>query len=95
VGTFPEETGHRQVKYLNNTLEADHAKLKLLIRRMRDVKTLKTARTTIKSFEVVGALRKGKPDSSTSCATSVAMRAWLNVLLVSALCGERSRTACR
>ena len=31
-GKCPEETLHRQVKYLNNIIEADHGKLKQLIR---------------------------------------------------------------
>ena len=32
-GKCPTETRHRQVKYLDNVVEADHGKLKLLIRR--------------------------------------------------------------
>jgi IS6 family transposase len=32
-GKCPEETVHRQVKYLNNIVEADHGKLKKLIPR--------------------------------------------------------------
>src|SRR5208283_5654031 len=31
-GKCPKETEHRQVKYLNNVVEADHGKLKQLIR---------------------------------------------------------------
>ena len=49
-----------QVKYLNNVVEADHGKLKLLIRPVRGFKTLKTAYATIKGFEVMRALRKGQ-----------------------------------
>jgi transposase, IS6 family len=45
---------------LNNVLEADHGKLKLLIRPVRGFKTLKTAYATIKGFEVMHALRKGQ-----------------------------------
>ena len=30
-GKCPDETRHRQVKYLNNVVEADHGKLKRLI----------------------------------------------------------------
>ena len=41
-GKCPNETRHRQVKYLNNVVEADHGKLKLLIRPVRGFKTLKT-----------------------------------------------------
>ena len=34
-GKCPNETKHRQVKYLNNVVEADHGKLELLIRPVR------------------------------------------------------------
>ena len=56
----PQETLHRQVKYLNNVIEADHGKLKQLIRPVRGFKTLKTAYATITGFEVMRALRKGQ-----------------------------------
>ena len=56
----PQETRHRQVKYLNNIVEADHGKLEQLIRPVRGFKTLKTAYATIKGFEVMRALRKGQ-----------------------------------
>ena len=59
-GKCPEDTVHRQVKYLNNVVEADHGKLKQLVRPVRGFKTLKTAYATIKGFEVMRALRKGQ-----------------------------------
>ena len=59
-GKCPTETRHRQVKYLNNVIEADHGKLKLLIRPVRGFKTLKTAYATMRGFEVMRALRKGQ-----------------------------------
>ncbi len=59
-GKCPEGTVHRQVKYLNNVVEADHGKLKQLIRPVRGFKTLKTAYATIMGFEVMRALRKGQ-----------------------------------
>ena len=59
-GKCPEETVHRQVKYLNNVIEADHGKLKQLIRPVRGFKTLKTAYATIRGFELMRALRKGQ-----------------------------------
>ena len=59
-GKCSEETEHRQIKYLNNVVEADHDKLKQLIRPVRDFKTLKSAYATIKGFEVMLALRKGQ-----------------------------------
>jgi IS6 family transposase len=57
-GKCPEKTVHRQVKYLNNVVEADRGKLKQLIRPVRGFKTLKTAYATIRRFEVMRALRK-------------------------------------
>ncbi len=51
---------HRQVKYLNNVIEADHGKLKQLIRPVGGFKTLKTPYATIMGFEVMRALRKGQ-----------------------------------
>ena len=59
-GKCPNETRHRQVKSLNNVVEADHGKLKLLLRPVRGFKTLKTAYATIKGVEVMRALRKGQ-----------------------------------
>lgn len=51
---------HRQVKYLNNVVEADHGKLKQLIKPVRGFKTMKSAYATIKGFELMHALRKGQ-----------------------------------
>jgi transposase, IS6 family len=59
-GKCLDKTVHRQVKYLNNVVEADHGKLKQLIRPVRGFKTLKTAYATIMGFEVMRALRKGQ-----------------------------------
>ena len=59
-GKCPDELVHRQVKYLNNVVEADHGKLKQLIKPVRGFKTLKTAYATIKGFEVMRTLRKGQ-----------------------------------
>ena len=59
-GKLPEETLHRQVKYLNNVVEADHGTLKQLIKPVRGFKSMKTAYATIKGFEVMHALRKGQ-----------------------------------
>ncbi len=42
-GKCPQDTVHRQVKYLNNVIEADHGKLKQLIRPVRGFKTPNTA----------------------------------------------------
>ena len=59
-GKCPKDTRHRQVKHLNNVIEADHGKLKLPIRPVRGFKTLKTACATIRGFEAMRALRKGQ-----------------------------------
>lgn len=59
-GKCPKNMRHRQSRYLNNVVEVDHGKLKLLIRPVRGFKTLKTAYATIKGFEVMRALRKGQ-----------------------------------
>jgi transposase-like protein len=59
-GKCPAKTVHRQVKYLNNVVEADHGKLKQLIRPVRGFKTLKTAYATITGSEVMRALLKGQ-----------------------------------
>lgn len=57
-GKCPKETDHRQVKYLNNVVEADHGKLKRLIKPTLGFKSMKTAYATIKGFEVMLALKK-------------------------------------
>ena len=59
-GRCPPHTRHRQVKDLNNVVEAEHGKLKQLIGPVRGFKTLKTAYATIKGLEVLRALRKGQ-----------------------------------
>ena len=83
-GKCPKETEHRQVKYLNNVVEADHGKLKQLIRPVRGFKKLKTAYATIKGFEVMGRCAKGRRRSSTSRATCGARPALSSALLESA-----------
>ena len=57
-GRCPVNTEHRQVKYLNNVIEADHGKLKRLIKPTLGFKPMKTAYATIKGFEVMRALKK-------------------------------------
>ena len=49
---------HRQLKYLNNRIEADHGKLKILIKPMRGFQSMKTAYATIKGFEVMRMFKK-------------------------------------
>ena len=57
-GKCPEYTVHRQVKYLNNIVEADHGKLKRLINPVRGFKSMKTAYATIKGFEIMHMFKK-------------------------------------
>lgn len=59
-GKCPRDARHRQVKYHNNIVEADHGKLKILIKPVRGFKTMKSVYATIKGFEVMRALRKGQ-----------------------------------
>lgn len=49
---------HRQVKYLNNLIKADHGKLKRFIKPTLGFQSMKTAYATLKRFEVMRALRK-------------------------------------
>lgn len=63
------------MKYLNNVIEADHGKLKILIKPVRGFKSIPTAYATIKGFEVMRALRKDRlahgacsPASGARCA---------------------------
>jgi len=57
-GTYPPTTGHRQVKYWNSIVEADHGKLKRLINLTLSFQSLRTAYATIKGFEVMPIFRK-------------------------------------
>ncbi len=50
---LPESVDHRQVKYLNNQLEADHGAIKRRIRSMLGFKSVKTAYATLKGIEVM------------------------------------------
>lgn len=56
----PGSINHRQVKYLNNAVEADHGKLKRLIKPALGFQSMKTAYATIKGFEVMRMFKKGQ-----------------------------------
>jgi transposase-like protein len=60
TGALKKSVRHRQVKYLNNRLEADHGALKRVIKPTRGFKSLPTASATIKGFEVMRMIRKGQ-----------------------------------
>lgn len=53
---LPEGTRHRQVKFLNNRIEADHGRLKRLIKPTSGF----SARATLQGFEAMHAIRKGQ-----------------------------------
>lgn len=53
-----ETVDHRQVKYLNNRLEADHGAIKRRIRSMLGFKSAKTAYATLKGIEAMRMIRK-------------------------------------
>src|SRR3546814_7181363 len=54
-GKLDRETAHRQVKYLNNVIEADHGKLKIVIKPVRGLKSIPKTYATITGFEVMRA----------------------------------------
>ena len=51
---------HLQIKYRNNRLEADHGKLKRLIKPTGRFQSMKTAYATLKGFEVMRMFKKGQ-----------------------------------
>ena len=59
-GKLSPEVQHRQVQYLNNRLEADHGKLKRLIKPTLGFQSQRTAYATIKGLEVMRVLKKGQ-----------------------------------
>ena len=59
-GVLDDSSLHRQVKYLNNNVEADHGKLKRLIKPTLGFQSMKTAYATLKGFEVMHMFRKGQ-----------------------------------
>ena len=58
----PQDLEHRQIKYLNNLIEADHGKLKRLIKPTLGFKSSRTAYATIKGFEMMRMFKKGQID---------------------------------
>jgi hypothetical protein len=61
--TLEPPVQHRDVKYLNNVIEADHGKLVRLIKPTLGFKTMKSAYATLKGFEVMRMFRKGQFDA--------------------------------
>ena len=62
AGHLNHQVRHQKVKYLNNRIEADHGKLKRLIKPTLGFKSMKTAFATIKGFEVMRMFKKGQFD---------------------------------
>ncbi|WP_052954820.1 IS6 family transposase [Microvirga vignae] len=58
-GLLAKDVEHRTSKYLNNVIEADRGALKCVIRPTRGFQSMKTARATIKGFEVMRMIRRG------------------------------------
>jgi len=58
-GHLANDVEHRTSKHLNNIIEADHGALKRVIRPTRGFQSMKTARATIKGFEVMRMIRRG------------------------------------
>lgn len=71
-GKCPKDAEHKQIKYLNNVVEADHGGLKRIIKPMRGFKSITTAYATIRGVEVMRALRKGQAKSWTMLQPGVA-----------------------
>ena len=59
-GLLNKQVHHRKVKYINNRIEADHGKLKRLIKPTLGFKSMKTAYAAIKGFEVMRMFKKGQ-----------------------------------
>ena len=59
-GSLSQRVEHHQIKDRNNRLEADHGKLKRLIKPARGFQSMKTAYATIKGFEVMRMFKKGQ-----------------------------------
>lgn len=53
---------HRKVKYLNNRIEGDHARLKRIMKPKAGFKSMKSAYATIKGIELMRMFRKGRFD---------------------------------
>jgi transposase, IS6 family len=58
-GSLAENVEHRNSKYLNNIIEADHGAFKPVIRRARGFKTMKTATARIKGVEIMRMIGRG------------------------------------
>ena len=58
-GLLPKDVEHRNSKYLNNIVEADHGALERMIRPTRGFQTKKTAAVTLMGFKTMRMIRRG------------------------------------
>src|SRR3546814_15165872 len=65
-GKLDWETAHRQVKYLNTVIEADHGKRKILIKQVSGCNSITTAYAPAKRVERSDERRDGKGGDRTS-----------------------------
>ena len=56
---LPSNVELRQKKYLNNIVEQDHRGIKRLVKRGMGFGSFKTARRTLKGYEMMNMMRKG------------------------------------
>ena len=72
AGYLPEQTELRQVKYLNNKIEGDHAPMKKPISPGLGFGSFNTARQTIRGYEVMRMIRKGQVPTAGNTAAGQA-----------------------
>src|SRR5215472_9752359 len=68
-------TRHVLEQYANNTVEADHARLKARLRPMRGLKTIRTLRTIAPGHAFIHNLRRGHHELTTELPTHERLRA--------------------
>jgi IS6 family transposase len=66
---------HALERYSNNTVEADHGRLKARLRPMRGVKTIRSLRTIATGHAFIQNLRRGHYDLTTEPPTHERLRA--------------------
>ena len=70
---LPEQTEHRQVKYLNNRIECDHRRIKRLINHGLGFHSFRTGYKTIRGYEAMYMIRKGQAKDATTYLEQVKM----------------------
>ena len=79
-GLLGADCEHRQAKYLNNVIEADHGKLKRLIKPTLGFQSMRTAYATLKGFEVMRMFRKGQFNTWIGCVGGGTEASFINHL---------------